>query len=358
MKIRYGVIGVGGHGKNRHLIPLTKLSEVEIVAVSDINRQRCEEVASQFKVKCYQDYMEMLDKEGLDAVSIVTPTGLHSKIAIDVLNKGVNVLVDKPLGANLEEVINVVKAAKRRGSKLMIGYWSRFSPALQFGKEIMENGLLGEPYIAYGYLVRRRGIPGIPTFIDKSLSGGRGALLDIGCYVLDNLLTLLRFRKPLSIMGKVYTKFGNREDEVKFNWGNWNAKEFSLDDYAVGYVRLEGEISLILEVGWAANVSHNEEKGYIRVLGDKGGLEGIGNEAILDISFHERTKNFLIDTKPVLKKVDMALEMIKAFVKSIIEDTNPLVSGEESIILHSIIDGIYKSSEENKEVKISLPDFL
>ncbi|QGA55351.1 gfo/Idh/MocA family oxidoreductase [Sulfolobus sp. E5-1-F] len=355
MKIRYGIIGVGGHGRNRHLIPLTKLNDkVDIVAIADVNKERCEEVSSQFKIKCYTDYMEMTEKESLDAVSIVTPTGLHSKIAKDVLGKGVNVLVDKPLGANLDEVKEVVNTARNKGLKLMVGYWSRFSPALQYGKEIVDRGLLGEPYVAYGYLVRRRGIPGIPTFIDKTLSGGRGALLDIGCYLIDNLLTLLKFRKPISVMGKVYTKFGNKKEEVKFNWGNWDPENFSLDDYAVGFVKLEGDVSLIIEVGWAANVSHVEEKSYIRVLGDKGGIEGSGHEAIMDISFHSRTENFLTDTKPVLRKVDIYFEMIRAFVDSILLNKEPPVTGEESIILHSIIDGIYRSSLEDREVKILL----
>ncbi|ACP47590.1 oxidoreductase domain protein [Sulfolobus islandicus Y.N.15.51] len=355
MKIRYGVIGVGGHGRNRHLIPLTKLNDkVETIAIADVNKERCEEVSLQYKIKCYLDYMEMIEKESLDAVSIVTPTGLHSKIAIDVLNRGVNVLVDKPLGANLDEVKEVVNAARKKGLKLMVGYWSRFSPALQYGEEIVAKDLLGEPYVAYGYLVRRRGIPGIPTFIDKTFSGGRGVLLDIGCYLIDNLLTLLKFRKPKSVVGKVYTKFGNKKEEVKFNWGSWDPENFSLDDYAVGLVKLEGDVSLIIEVGWAANVSHMEEKSYIRVLGDRGGIEATGHEAITDISFHSRTENFLTDTKPALRKVDIYFEMVKAFVDSVLQDKEPPVAGEESVILHSIIDGIYRSSIEDKEVKISL----
>ncbi|WP_338598881.1 Gfo/Idh/MocA family oxidoreductase [Sulfolobus tengchongensis] len=358
MRIRYGIIGVGGHGRNRHLLPLTKLRDkVEIIAVADINKERCEEVAYQFKIKCYTDYMDMIEKESLDAVSIVTPTGLHSKIAMDVLNKKVNVLVDKPLGSNLDEVLNVVRTAKHKGLKLMVGYWSRFSSALQFGKEIVDKDLLGEPYMAYGYLVRRRGIPGIPTFIDKRLSGGRGALLDIGCYIIDNLLTLLKFRKPISVIGKTYTKFGNKKDEIKFNWGNWDIENFSLEDYATGFVKLEKDISMILEVGWAANVSHAEERSYIRVLGDKGGIEGNGNEAILDISFHGRTDNFLVDMKPVIKKKeDMSYEMVKSFVESVLENKEPPITGYESVILHSIIDGIYKSSEEDREIRIVIPE--
>ncbi len=354
--VRYGVIGVGGHGVGRHIIPLTKLPNVVLVAVADIDKNRCEDVASRFKTKCYTDYHDMIDREVLDAVSIVTPTGLHAKIAIDVLRKGVNVLVDKPLGANINEVAEVVKTAKYMKKKLMVGYWSRFSPALRYAKEVVDKGLLGEPYVAYGYLVRRRGIPGKPTFIDKVLSGGKGALLDIGCYMIDNMLTILRFRKPITVSGAVYTKFGRNPDEIKFNWGSWDPAKFDLEDYAIGFVRLEGGVSMVIEVGWAANVSHVGEMGYMRILGDRGGIEGRGDEAIREISFHSRTENFLIDTKPVLPNVDMAYEMVKNFIESILMNREPMVTGYESLVLHTIIDGIYHSAELGKEISVSVPE--
>jgi Predicted dehydrogenases and related proteins len=112
----------------------------------------------------------------------------------------------------------------------------------------MSLGMVGEPYLAYGYLVRRRGIPGSPTFIDKQLSGGRGALLDIGCYILDNLLSLLNFPRPVTVSGATYTKFGRNPEEVKFNWGSWDPSKFELEDYAVGFIRFENGASMIIEV--------------------------------------------------------------------------------------------------------------
>ena len=355
-KVRVAVIGVGGHGRGRHLIPYTKLPNVEVVAVADINPKRAEEVGREFKVKYYTDYMEMIEKENPDAVSVVTPTGLHAKVAKDALSKGVHVLVDKPLGANLGEVVDVVRTAKAKGKILMVGYWSRFSPALRFGLDAVEDGLLGKPYFAYGYLVRRRGIPGSPTFIDKQLSGGRGALLDIGCYILDNLLALLKFPRPISASGMTYTKFGRNPEEVKFNWGSWDPSKFELEDYAVGFVRFEGDLTMFVEVGWAANVSHTGEVGVLRILGDKGGIEARGHEALTEISLHSRTRNFLYDTKPVLGNVDMALEMVRAFIDSIIQGKEPPVTGYQSVVLHAIMDAIYESAQKGTEVKVTIPE--
>ncbi len=351
-KLNVGVIGAGGHGKSRHLLPYSKLADVRLAAVADIDPKRREEAARTFKLKAYDDYAEMLDRESLDAVSVVTPTGMHSEVASYVLHRGVHVLVDKPLGASLQEALGVARAGKQSGKKLMVGFWSRFSPALAFGREYAERGLLGNAYTAYGYIVRRRGIPGIPTFIDKKLSGGRGVMLDIGCYALDSALCLLGFRKPVSVSGATYTAFGKNPDEVKFNWGNYDPSKFELEDYATAFVRFEGGATLLIEAGWAANVSHVGELGRLRILGDRGGLEATGDEALREISFHSRTDNALTDTKPILRELDLGYEMVRAFVKCIRDDSSPVVSAEQSILLHSVIDGIYLSAEKGEEVKI------
>ncbi|MEM0381970.1 MAG: Gfo/Idh/MocA family oxidoreductase [Nitrososphaerota archaeon] len=354
-EIRVGVIGVGGHGRGRHLIPLTRTPGARVVAVCDTNPQTLDSVCREFHVAGYMDFTEMIEKEGLEAVSIATPSGLHYRIALECLKRGVHALVDKPLGANLQEVTEVVKTAKRHNRVLMVGFWSRFSPALRYGVDLYESGAIGEPYYAYGYLVRRRGIPGKPTFIDKELSGGRGVMLDIGCYMLDNILALTSFRKPISASGAVYTKFGRDPEEVKFNWGWWNPAEFELEDFAAGFVRFENGLTMCIETAWAANVSHRGEVGRLRVLGEKGGIEAEGHEALLDLGFYSRTKNFLTDTKPVLPNADLPLEMTKAFIKAVQEGSEPPVTGWQSIILHAIIDAIYESSRTGKEVQISLP---
>jgi predicted dehydrogenase len=354
--IRVGVIGVGGHGRGRHLVPLTKTPGARVVAVCDTDQGTLERVCGEFHLAGYRDYREMIEKESLEAVSIATPSGLHYKVAIDCLKMGVHVLVDKPLGANLGEVSEVVRAAKHANKTLMVGFWSRFSPALQFGREVVETGLLGDPYYAYGYLVRRRGIPGKPTFIDKELSGGRGVLLDIGCYAVDNMLFLSGFARPVSAMGAVYTKFGRNPEEIKLNWGTWDPSRFELEDFAVGMVRFENGLSMFIETAWAANVSHLGEVGKIRILGDKGGLEASGHEALQEITYHSKTRSYLTDTKPVLPTVDLPLEMTKAFISSIRDGREPPVTGWQSVVLHAIIDAIYESAEKGREARITLPN--
>lgn len=357
-KLRAAVIGVGGHGRNRHLIHYLRLPNVEVVAVADINRERLERVSNEFRIKGYIDYREMLEREKPDIVSVVTPTGLHAEVALEALRRGAHVLVDKPLAHSLEEAAKVVSEARSRRRILMVGYWSRFSPALDYAVELREEGLLGEIYAVHAYLVRRRGIPGIPTFIDKRLSGGGGALLDIGCYAIDNALSIMGFPKPVSASGAIYTKFGRNPEEVRFNWGSWDPRSFELEDYAVGFIRFDNGASMLIEVGWAANVQYPGEELRLRILGDKGGIEARGHEAVIEVSYHSRTKRHLYDAKPVLRVLspeEMSFEMVRVFVDSVVNNREPPITGEQSLIIHAIIDGIYESARKGEEVRIKLP---
>jgi predicted dehydrogenase len=357
-RLRAAVIGVGDHGRNRHLVHYMRISGVEVVAVADINKDRLKKILDEFGIKGYIDYMEMLERERPDVVSIVTPTGLHARIAVDAIRLGAHVLVDKPLAGNLEEAAKVVSEARYRRRILMVGYWSRFSPALDYALELRELGAIGGIYTAYAYIVRRRGIPGKPTFVDKSLSGGGGALLDIGCYALDNALAIMGFPRPISASGAVYTKFGRDPEEIMFNWGSWDPGSFELEDYAAGFVRFEGGITMTIEAGWAANVSHPGEVQRIRILGDRGGLEAMGREEILKITFHSRSKRHLYDTIPVIKGFspeDLSLEMVRSFIESVLKGRDPPVTGEQSLVIHAIIDAIYESSRKGEEVKIQIP---
>lgn len=303
-KLRVGVIGVGGHGRNRHLVPYRRLEDVELVAVADVNQDTARKVGEEFGVAHYVDYKEMLDKEKPDLVSVVTPTGLHARIASDALKAGADVLVDKPAGANLREVMELFNLSREVRKRVMVGYWSRFSPALSYVLSLARDGALGQVYHVSASIVRRRGIPGLPTFIDKSLNGGRGALLDIGCYVIDNALAPLGFPPPRSVSGAIYSKIGVRREEVPLNWGSWDPSKFDLEDYAVALVKFD-RFTMSLEVGWAANVSHQGEVTLVRILGDEGGVEMRGTEAITDVTFHGVQAGHVVDVKPHLKKADL-----------------------------------------------------
>ena len=134
--------------------------------------------------KCYGSHKEMLDDESLklDAVSVCTYNRTHAECAIYALNKGVNVLLEKPMCVTLEEALEIRKAEKESGKVISIGFQPRLDENMKMIKKIVESGVLGKVYYIQTGGGRRRGIP-TPygtTFIEDK-TAGIGALGDIGC---------------------------------------------------------------------------------------------------------------------------------------------------------------------------------
>ena len=151
-KLKIGIIGCGGiagaHAGSYNGI-MRDYGDIEIVALADIVPGRAEE----FKVRngfdgarCYESHTEMLEKEELDGVSICTYNRQHAVCAIDALNKGVNVLIEKPMCVTIEEAIEMVKAEKASGKILSIGFQPRFDAQMILMKEIVRSGALGKVY--------------------------------------------------------------------------------------------------------------------------------------------------------------------------------------------------------------------
>jgi predicted dehydrogenase len=128
--LRTAVIGVGALGQHhaRNYAELAKEGRGEFVGVCDIDEENARAVAERNGGAYFTDWRALLDKT--DAVSIVTPTETHSEIACGFLEKGVHVLVEKPIARTLEETDRMIAAAQSSGAKLMVGHLERFNPAM------------------------------------------------------------------------------------------------------------------------------------------------------------------------------------------------------------------------------------
>lgn len=142
----------------------------------------------------YASHKEMLDDESLhlDAVSVCTYNRQHAAPAIYALEKGVNVLLEKPFTVTLEEAVDVMRAEKKSGKVLSIGFQPRFDPNMKMIKKIVESGALGKVYYIQTGGGRRRGIPTpYGTSFIQDDTAGIEALGDIGCYSLDMVLNAI-----------------------------------------------------------------------------------------------------------------------------------------------------------------------
>lgn len=365
-KVKIGIIGTGWIAE-AHIVNYLKQPDVEIVAGADLVPGKAEAFFERFGVKgvhLYNSHKEMLDNEpDLDAVSICTYNCQHAPCAIYALEKGVNVLLEKPMCVTIEEAVAIRKAEKASGKILSIGFQPRLDANMQMIKKIVESGELGKVYYIQTGGGRRRGIP-FPygtTFIEKE-TGGIGALGDIGCYSLDMVLNAVGYPKPLSVSGYKSAAFGtdpNYSGYVHAGHPEYAAK-FGVDDFAAAFIRLEGGIILDFRIAWAMNI---DTTGDTIILGTKGGLRipstecwngTVGGPMTL---YHEVAGEQTQTVIPIIKDDGNLFERkIRSFLDAVKTDGKAPVPSEQIIYNQAILDGILKSSECGHEVMIEIPE--
>ena len=134
--VRIGVIGVGNMGQH-HTRVLSLMKDVELVGVSDINVERGINTASKYRVRFFEDYLDLLDH--VDAVCIAVPTRLHHTVGMAALKAGVHVLIEKPIAASIAEAESLVNAAADYQCILQVGHIERFNPAFQELSKVLKT---------------------------------------------------------------------------------------------------------------------------------------------------------------------------------------------------------------------------
>jgi predicted dehydrogenase len=144
--LKVGVIGCGYWGPNL-IRNFSQLKESEVKICVDLNEKRLAHMKTLYPfIETGKDYKEMLENGGIDAVVIATPPRSHFKLAMDALEAGKHVFVEKPLALSSSESIAMIKAAEERGLKLMVGHTFVYTAAVNKIKELIESGELGEIY--------------------------------------------------------------------------------------------------------------------------------------------------------------------------------------------------------------------
>lgn len=354
-KLRYGIVGCGGCGCGKHLASYSRhADEIEFVAACDIVPEKAKAAAEKYGfAKTYTDYKEMFKKEKLDIVSVATPNLYHAPIAIAALQAGINVHSEKPMAINAEAAQAMVDAKNASGKKLMVGLNNRYTEISLFVKKYIDEGHLGDIYLARCGWHRRRGIPGKGGwFTTKALSGG-GPLIDLGVHFFDLTLFLMGFPAPLTASGSTFAEFINREDSVNaIPEGTNNEGETNgicdVEDLATGFVRLANGASVRFEFSWASNIPGEDI--YYELYGSKGGLLMRNGE--LTISSEVAGK--LIDIKPKVRDTTgWGQNETRHFIDCIKNDLDVMSPPEEAVKMMQIIDAVYESAATGHEVVIN-----
>ncbi len=136
MSVKVGVIGVGYLGRH-HARIFSELEGVELVCVCDMNIERSEEVAGAYDCSAFGSYPDMID--ACDALSIVTPTTTHYKVAMDCLDAGKDIFIEKPITEDLAEATALVGKAEKKGLTLQVGHLERYNPAVIVAAGLIKN---------------------------------------------------------------------------------------------------------------------------------------------------------------------------------------------------------------------------
>lgn len=347
-KVRIGVIGSGGIANGAHLPGYSQIpDDCEIFAICDIVPEALEKTAAKYPNIPHKlsDYRELLAMPEIDGVSVCTPNFAHHQITMDALKAGKNVLCEKPIAMNAIQGAEMVAEARKAGKILQIGYNSRFQPSNQALKRYIDAGELGDIYYARAQALRVRGIPGWGVFIDKEKQGG-GPLIDIGVHMLDLTLWFMGHPKPVAASGITYQKFGTRSDVVGF-MGQWDHTKFTVEDFAAALIRFDNGATVMLESSFVANLK--QETQNVTLLGTDGGAEAY------PLSLTQEKHRTVVSYEPKIpggNNLNTHYAEMKAFVECIRDGKEPLVTGEHGLMVAQIMDAIYKSSEEGKEVRI------
>lgn len=189
-KVRLAVLGCGAVAQIHHLPAISASERAEAAVVVDADAGRARTVAERFGIPASAtDYREVLDR--VDAAVIALPNSLHAPVAVDLLRRGVPVLVEKPMALTVRECDEMIAAAEAGGAALAVGLDFRFFDSTRFVKDFLAEGLLGE---LKGFDLRQGVIPRWPfatDFLLRKETAGGGVLADFGVHVLDLLLVWL-----------------------------------------------------------------------------------------------------------------------------------------------------------------------
>jgi UDP-N-acetylglucosamine 3-dehydrogenase len=198
-KYRLAVIGVGGWGKNHARV----LHDLDVlVAICDMDAKRAKEIAGKYNVKSYNSLNEMFDKESkLDACVVCTPTKSHFAIAKKVMEREINVFVEKPLSLSSKECDEMIGLSEKKKLILTSGYIERFNPAVQDVKRLIDGKMYGDLLMMEFHRENR-----MPSHINDV-----GIIYDTSVHDIDTAMFLFE-SSPQVIFARAGKKFHLYED--------------------------------------------------------------------------------------------------------------------------------------------------
>jgi predicted dehydrogenase len=346
-RLRIGIVGTGGMGKI-HAAAYMKNPRAEVRGVSSLTRELAQEFAdgkwetvaysegtmdarAAYRIPvAYGSWREMAADAAIQAVSIVVPNALHHEIALAMIRAGKHVLVEKPLALNAVQAAELVNEARRRGVVLATGHMWRFHREVEWMRQVVADGVLGEIVQTKSYGLHLRWGPS-GWFTQPELAGG-GALIDMGVHAIDTTRWLLGEPAAESVYAVVGSRFGEK----------------AVDDFAQIMVRFAGGTTSLFESGWhfprisglEASTELWGTKGYARLFPSSVSLRVGGKWGTFELEEKESHTSL----EPYAREVD-------DFVSAVVTKGPCRTGYETGLEVMRIVDAAYRSARENAVVK-------
>jgi predicted dehydrogenase len=354
--LRVGVIGLGWAGQ-QHLGAYDTVPGAAVVALAGLEEQVREELAARYGIeRQVARWEELLELDGLDAVSIAVPTFLHAPIAIAALQRGLHVLCEKPIARDGDEADAMVAAARSAGRVLEVAFNHRQRGDIQELKAAVDGGRLGRPYYTKAWWLRRTGIPTLGSWFTRSELAGGGPLVDIGVHVLDYSLFLLGNPAVRAVSASTYdllatSGFGSNPKSKKT--GATGEKTFDVEDLASVFMRLADGGTLLVEASWAAHRRDGDEFG-ITLYGTEGGAELVVDDyaPVGSLRIFGDDGGVPVATRMTAKPGRGHEAVVEQFVAKVRSGDWSRHDGATAASLARVVDACYRSAAEQREVAL------
>ena len=330
-KLRLAVVGAGRLG-GFHAQKISQNDQAELIAVADPDANRRDRVATECDTRAVADHRQLFGQ--VDAVVIAAPTRLHHSIGLDFIQRGIHVLVEKPLAVNLGEADELVSAARQKRLVLQVGHVERFNPAMTAAARHIRDPKFIEATRASGFTFRSTDI---------------GVVLDLMIHDLDLVLAMVRspIRKVDALGVSV---LGGHEDvanaRLEFENGcvaNLNASRVSPEPARRMSVWSSRAFARIDFATRTTTVIHPSEM----LLTRRFDVESLASDEIEHYRAHLSDEHFQSQTIESAAVDALSLEL-DDFVESILTARQPRVSGEQARNAVALADLILAKIDDHR----------
>ena len=330
-KLKIAVIGTGLVG-SFHAETFFRNPNSELIAVCDIDKEKVNKIANRFKCKAYNEFESLINTEKLDAISIATPEQIRIAPALLAIEKGLKILLEKPLGRNLEDIENLVNKIKNHNKLISVNFILHEDPRYKLMKEKIKNNEIGEIVSCYA---RRRGNRfGMEIYAPWTDLISSTLIHDI------QMVMSINNSKP----ERVYAEAVIRE-----------CAKFNSHDAVMSLIKFTDGSIASFETSWVLPKNQPEPLDpSLHVVGDKGSIIIEGSSMGLQIQTDKSYMKPDLANWPIIdSKVEGCLKRnLDKFIEDCVYDNQPEVNLIKAYEVEKIVFAMKKSIDENKPINL------